>query len=78
MFDIDDFCSIINPPQSCIVAISAIHNKPIATSSDKCEIQPVCNITFSIDHRVLDGASFAPFANDIKKMLENPALMFIM
>ena len=77
MFDVDDFCSIINPPQSCIIAISAIHNKPIATSSDKCEIQPVCNITFSIDHRVLDGASFAPFANDIKKMLENPALMFI-
>ncbi|MBQ7552514.1 MAG: 2-oxo acid dehydrogenase subunit E2 [Rickettsiales bacterium] len=77
MFDVDDFCSIINPPQSCIIAISAIHNKPIANSCNRCEIQPVCNITFSIDHRVLDGASFAPFANDIKKMLENPALMFI-
>ena len=77
MFEVNEFYSIINPPQSCIVAISAINNKPIATSCDKCEIQPVCNITFSIDHRVLDGASFAPFANDVKKILENPAMMFI-
>lgn len=77
MFEVDEFCSIVNPPQSFITAISSINNKPIATSNNKCEIKPVCNIMFSIDHRVLDGASFAPFAKDMKKILENPALMFI-
>ena len=78
MFDVVEFSSIINPPQSCIMAIGAIQRQPVAISNHQFEVRPVCNITFSIDHRVLDGASFAPFANDMKKILENPALMFIL
>ena len=78
MYGVSEFYSIINPPQSCIVAVGAIENKAVALSNGKCQAKPVCNLVFSADHRVIDGSVLAPFANDVKTFLENPALMFVM
>ena len=77
MFGVSEFQSIINPPQSCIAAVGAIEDAVLAVNGEAA-VCPICNITFSADHRVIDGSVLAPFANDVKKFLENPALMFVM
>ena len=77
MYGVSEFYSIINPPQSCIVAVGAIENKPVELPNGKCQAKPVCNLVFSADHRVIDGSVLAPFANDVKTFLENPGLMFV-
>ena len=76
MFGVSEFQSIINPPQSCIAAVGAIEDAVLAVNGE-VKVCPVCNITFSADHRVIDGSVLAPFASDVKKFLENPALMFV-
>lgn len=76
MFGVSEFQSIINPPQSCIAAVGAIEDRVIGVNG-KAKVCSVCNITFSADHRVIDGSVLAPFASDVKKFLENPALMFV-
>lgn len=76
MFGVSEFQSIINPPQSCIAAVGAIEDAVVAVNGE-ATVCPVCNITFSADHRVIDGSVLAPFANDVKRFLENPALMFV-
>lgn len=76
MFGVSEFQSIINPPQSCIAAVGAIEDAVVAVNGE-AKVCPVCNITFSADHRVIDGSVLAPFASDVKKFLENPALMFV-
>lgn len=75
MYGVQEFYSIINQPQSCILAIGEIHNSVVATSDGNIVVRPTCTITISADHRVIDGAILALFANDLKKMLENPAIM---
>ncbi len=77
MFGVSEFQSIINPPQSCIAAVGAIAEAVVAVN-EEAKVCPVCNITFSADHRVIDGSVLAPFAGDVKKFLENPALMFVL
>ncbi len=76
MYNVEEFSSIINPPQSCIIAIGCVDYMPFADKNGFCISKLGCNITFSADHRVIDGKELANFANDIKKMLENPALIF--
>jgi len=76
MYGVKEFTSIINPPQSCIIAVGAIQEEPVVVNN-KIEPKPICHITFSADHRVIDGEILAKFSNDIKKVLENPALMIL-
>ena len=75
MFGVQEFYSIINQPQSCIVAVGTIENSVVATEKGEIVVQPTCTITLSADHRVIDGAVLAKFAGDLKRMLENPAMM---
>ena len=77
MYNVSDFTSIINPPQSCIIAVGKIEKKPFASDNGQCVSKDGCCITFSADHRVIDGAVMALFVNDLKKLLENPALIFV-
>ncbi len=74
MYGVQEFYSIINQPQSCIIAVGTIE-KTAMVVNEKVVSCPTCTITFSADHRVIDGADLALFAGDIKKMLENPAIM---
>lgn len=60
MFGIDNFSAIINPPQSCILAVSRAVEKPIVEHG-QIKIAHMMNVTLSSDHRVVDGAVGAEF-----------------
>ena len=77
MYGVQEFYSIINQPQSCIIAVGAIEQSVVAVSEGEIVVHPTCTITLSADHRVIDGAVLALFASDLKRMLENPAMMTI-
>lgn len=71
MFGIDDFTAIINVPQSAILAVGRIADKPKVLDG-AVHVRPMMSVTLSVDHRVLDGLSGARFLDDVKSMLENP------
>ena len=62
---------IINPPQSGILGLHNIVNRPVAIE-DKVEIRPMMYIALSYDHRIIDGKDAVTFLVNIKKSLENP------
>lgn len=74
MFGIDQFNAIINPPESCILAVGRIIDKPVADNG-QVVIRPRINLTLSIDHRVLDGVSGSRFLQRIKELVEQPKLL---
>ena len=76
MFGIDSFQAIVNPPQSCILAVGAGVKKPVI-EHDKIEIRDVMNVTLSSDHRSVDGAVGAEFLQALRRFIENPILMLI-
>lgn len=65
---------IINPPQSAILGMHNIVERPIAANG-KVEIAPVMYVALSYDHRVIDGRESVSFLVKVKEMLENPARM---
>jgi len=73
MAGIDNFTAIINPPETAILAVSAIKKKAIVNEeTDEIEIKPMMNITVSVDHRIIDGMSAAEFLKTVKTYLEEP------
>ncbi len=76
MMDIEEFTAIINPPESCILAVGKI--KEIAVSRNgKFETANVMKVTLSCDHRSVDGAVGAAFLQTLKKFVENPVTMLV-
>jgi 2-oxoglutarate dehydrogenase E2 component (dihydrolipoamide succinyltransferase) len=63
---------IINPPQSAILGMHNIVDRPIAVDG-KVEIRPVMYVALSYDHRIIDGKESVSFLYMIKEMLENPS-----
>lgn len=76
MLGIEEFTAIINPPDSCILAVGAIQDTPIVENG-QVVIAPVMKLTMSCDHRVVDGAVGARFLQTLKQMLENPLAMLL-
>ncbi|BET33065.1 pyruvate dehydrogenase complex dihydrolipoamide acetyltransferase [Wolbachia pipientis] len=76
MFGIKTFSAIINPPQSCIMAVGASKKQPVVIS-EKIEIAEVMTVTLSFDHRAVDGALGAKFLNAFKYYIENPTVMLL-
>jgi len=76
MMDIEEFTAIINPPDSCILAVGRIKEAVIRTDNG-FGVTNVMKVTLSCDHRSVDGASGAAFLQTVKKYLENPLQMFI-
>jgi len=76
MFGIKQFCAIINPPQSCILAIGATSKRAIV-NDDKIEIANIMDVTLSCDHRVVDGVLGANFLKLFKGYLENPVKILV-
>ncbi len=74
MFGVDQFQAIINPPESSILAIGRIADKPVVYNG-QIGIRPRMNLTYSIDHRVLDGVSGSGFLQSIKELIEQPFLL---
>jgi len=73
MFGIDQFCAIVNPPQSCILAVSRAVEKPIVENG-QIKIASMVNFTISCDHRVIDGAVGAEFLKALRLYIEQPVL----
>ncbi|MEO5797874.1 MAG: dihydrolipoamide acetyltransferase family protein [Gemmatimonadales bacterium] len=71
MFGIDEFTAIINPPESAILAVGRIEQKPVVRNGEIVARRRM-RITLSCDHRVIDGASGAAFLKTLVGMLENP------
>lgn len=65
---------IINPPQSAILGMHNIVERPVAING-KVEIRPVMYVALSYDHRIIDGKESVSFLYKIKEMLENPSWM---
>jgi pyruvate dehydrogenase E2 component (dihydrolipoamide acetyltransferase) len=76
MYGIKNFTSIINPPQSCIIAVGAGEERPVVKDG-KVEISTVMTVTMSADHRVVDGGAGAKFLATLKQFLEEPASMLL-
>jgi pyruvate dehydrogenase E2 component (dihydrolipoamide acetyltransferase) len=71
MLDIDEFTAIINPPETGILAVGRMAEKPVAHDG-AVAIRRRMRLTMSCDHRVIDGATGAQFLKTLKGMLENP------
>ena len=76
MYGIKNFTSIINPPQSCIIAVGAGEERPIVVNG-KIEIATIMTATMSADHRVVDGGTGAKFLATLKQFIEEPASMLL-
>ena len=74
MFGIEEFTAIINPPESCILAVGTIKQKPIVVDGE-IRIGHLMKVTMSCDHRVVDGATGAQFLQTVKTYLESPVTM---
>ncbi len=76
MFGVDEFTAIINPPDACILAVSAIQQVPVVKNG---AVVPgnVMKLTLSCDHRVVDGATGSAFLLTVKSLLEEPLRMMI-
>lgn len=71
MFDIDEFTAIINPPDSCILAVGKIKQVPMIENG-LLKNTNVMKVTLSCDHRVVDGALGSMFLQSLKSYLEDP------
>jgi 2-oxoglutarate dehydrogenase E2 component (dihydrolipoamide succinyltransferase) len=65
---------IINPPQSAILGMHNIVERPVAING-KVEIRPVMYVALSYDHRIIDGRESVSFLMKVKQMLEEPVKM---
>ena len=77
MYGINSFQAIVNPPQSCILAIGAGIEKPIINKGGEITKATIMNVTLSSDHRSVDGSVGAEFLGAFKKTIENPISMLL-
>jgi pyruvate dehydrogenase E2 component (dihydrolipoamide acetyltransferase) len=74
MHGVGEMFAIINPPQACILGVGAAEPKPVVEDG-KVVAGTVMTLSISADHRVLDGTTGAKLLAEIRRMLEEPALM---
>jgi pyruvate dehydrogenase E2 component (dihydrolipoamide acetyltransferase) len=76
-FGIDSFSAIINPPQAAIISIGSIRKTPVVNDKGEIVAGQRMWVGLSGDHRVVDGAVAAGFLAELRKLIENPALMLV-
>ena len=74
---IDSFQAIIDPPQAAILGVGAIVKKPVVDKDDRIRPGHRINLTLSCDHRVVDGAVAAEFMGQMRRLLQQPALLLL-
>ena len=67
---------IVNPPQSAILGLHAIHKRPVAVN-DEVVIRPMMYLAVTYDHRVIDGRESVTFLKHIKDLIERPTRMLL-
>jgi pyruvate dehydrogenase E2 component (dihydrolipoamide acetyltransferase) len=75
-FDITFFTAILNPPQSGILTLGKMEEKPVVRDG-QVVIRKIIRQGLSVDHRIVDGAVGAQFLQSLKKKLENPYYTFL-
>jgi len=70
MFGVEIFTPIINPPETAILGVGKVVEKPVIVNNE-IVIKPMMYLSLSYDHRVIDGAPAAQFLQKIKQLLEN-------
>lgn len=76
MFGITEFTSIINQPNSAILSVGAIIEKPVVKNS-QIVVGNTMKVTLACDHRTVDGATGAQFLQTLRLFLENPVTMLV-
>lgn len=76
MMDIEEFTAIINPPDSCILAVGRI-KEVVVSRNGQFVVTNIMKVTLSCDHRSVDGAVGAAFLQTLKKFVENPVTMLV-
>lgn len=76
-YGIDTFSAIINPPQAAIISVGSIRNVPVVNDKGAIVAGQRMWIGLSGDHRVVDGAVAATYLAELRKLVENPALMLV-
>ncbi len=76
MFGVQHFGAIINPPQSCILAVGAGEQRPIVKDG-ALGVATVMSCTLAVDHRSVDGAVGAQFLKAFKRIVEDPLTMML-
>ena len=74
MFGIDEFTSIINQPNSAILSVGAIVQRPVVKNG-QIVVGNVMKVTLTSDHRTIDGATGAQFLQTLRQYIENPVTM---
>ena len=73
MYGLDSFTAVLNPPESAILAVAAIQERPVARDGE-IVARPMMTMTLTCDHRAIDGAPAAAFLETLKALLEEPGL----
>jgi pyruvate dehydrogenase E2 component (dihydrolipoamide acetyltransferase) len=73
MYGVERFTAVLNPPQAGILAVGAIEERAVVEDGE-LEIQPRMDMTLTVDHRSVDGATAAEFLRTVKSFLEEPGL----
>jgi pyruvate dehydrogenase E2 component (dihydrolipoamide acetyltransferase) len=76
MFGIDEFTSIINQPNSAILSVGAIVQKPVVKEGE-IVVGNTMKLTLACDHRTVDGATGAQFLQTLKEYIENPIRLVV-
>lgn len=77
MMDIDEFTAIVNPPDSCILAVGKIKEEVYRNAKGEFAVKNIMKLTLSCDHRSVDGSVGAAFLQTLKAFLENPVTMLV-
>lgn len=81
MFGINNFSAIINPPQSCILAIGSVEQRvvpnPEAGDGEQLKVASILKVTLSCDHRTVDGAVGAKWLQHFSQYMNNPFTMVL-
>ncbi len=73
MYGVERFTAVLNPPQAGILAVGAIEERAVVDEGE-LEIQPRMDLTLTVDHRSVDGATASEFLRTLKSFLEEPGL----
>ena len=76
MYDVDQFTAIINPPDSGILAVGSVLEKPVVKDGQVVAGKRM-RVTLSVDHRVFYGVTAAQFLQEVKRLLQSPMALVL-